>query len=59
GYDPQFGARPLKRTLQRRVQNPLALRLLQADFKPGQTIEVDFEGGEFRFRAQVREAARV
>src|SRR5439155_721534 len=54
GYDPSFGARPLKRTLQRRIQNPLAMMLLQGEFKPGQTVRVDFEGGEFRFKAAAR-----
>jgi ATP-dependent Clp protease ATP-binding subunit ClpB len=56
GYDPQFGARPLKRTLQRRVQNPLAMRLLEGAFRSGQTVEVDFEDGDFVFRAATREA---
>jgi ATP-dependent Clp protease ATP-binding subunit ClpA len=51
GYDPHFGARPLKRTLQRRVQNPLAMRLLKGEFKPGDTVVVDFARGEFEFRA--------
>jgi ATP-dependent Clp protease ATP-binding subunit ClpB len=59
GYDPNFGARPLKRTLQRRIQNPLAMRLLKGEFKPGQTIEVDFEKGEFVFRAAARERAEA
>ena len=59
GYDPNFGARPLKRTLQRRIQNPLAMRLLKGEFKPGQTIEVDFEKGEFVFRPLVRETVRA
>jgi len=59
GYDPHFGARPLKRTFQRRIQNPLAMKLLAGEFKPGQTIEVDFEGGEFTFHAQAREGAAV
>ena len=49
GYDPQFGARPLKRTLQRRVQNPLAMRLLQGEFKPGGGVVVDFRDGAFTF----------
>jgi ATP-dependent Clp protease ATP-binding subunit ClpA len=57
GYDPQFGARPLKRTLQRRVQNPLAMRLLEGEFKPGQTIRVDFAGGEYSFRAEAPKPA--
>jgi ATP-dependent Clp protease ATP-binding subunit ClpB len=55
GYDPHFGARPLKRTLQRRVQNPLAMRLLKGEFKPGDTVVVDFARGEFQFRAQKHE----
>ena len=59
GYDPHFGARPLKRTIQRRVQNPLAMRLLQGEFKPGQTIEVDVERGEFVFKVPRREPARA
>jgi ATP-dependent Clp protease ATP-binding subunit ClpB len=41
GYDPVYGARPLKRTLQRRVLDPLALAILQGEFKEGDAIEVD------------------
>ncbi|MDY7039744.1 MAG: AAA family ATPase, partial [Chloroflexota bacterium] len=41
GYDPQFGARPLRRTLQRRVENPLALQLLQGEFAAGDVVVVD------------------
>jgi ATP-dependent Clp protease ATP-binding subunit ClpB len=41
GYDPDFGARPLKRTIQREIQDPLAMRILSGDFHPGQTIRVD------------------
>ena len=60
GYDPHFGARPLKRTLQRRVQNPLALKLLQGEFKPGQSIEVDAKDGEFTMKPKpVRAKERV
>jgi ATP-dependent Clp protease ATP-binding subunit ClpB len=55
GYDPHFGARPLKRTIQRRVQNPLAMKLLTNEFAPGETIEVDVEGPGFVFRS-LREA---
>jgi ATP-dependent Clp protease ATP-binding subunit ClpB len=51
GYDPQFGARPLKRTIQRRLQNPLAMKLLEGAFKPGDVVEVTMESGELRFRA--------
>jgi ATP-dependent Clp protease ATP-binding subunit ClpB len=60
GFDPHFGARPLKRTIQRRIQNPLAMKLLRGEFKPGQLIEIEFEKGEFVFRvAKAREPAGV
>jgi ATP-dependent Clp protease ATP-binding subunit ClpB len=59
GYDPHFGARPLKRTLQRRIQNPLAMKLLSGEFKSGQTIEVDVKKGEFVFRAVAPEPAHA
>ena len=49
GFDPVFGARPLKRTLQRRVQDPLALRLLEGEFQPGDTVRVDARGDELTF----------
>jgi ATP-dependent Clp protease ATP-binding subunit ClpB len=51
GYDPHFGARPLKRTLQRRVQNPLALKLLEGAFQPGEGVEAGYEAGQYVFRA--------
>ncbi len=41
GYDPVYGARPLKRVIQQRLQNPLALHLLQGDFRDGDTVQVD------------------
>jgi len=41
GYDPVYGARPLKRALQRMVLDPMALKVLQGDFAPGDTIKVD------------------
>jgi len=41
GYDPVYGARPLKRALQRMVLDPLAIKVLQSDFAPGDTIKVD------------------
>jgi ATP-dependent Clp protease ATP-binding subunit ClpB len=41
GYDPVYGARPLKRAIQQRLQNPLAVRLLQGDFVAGDTVLVD------------------
>jgi ATP-dependent Clp protease ATP-binding subunit ClpB len=41
GYDPVYGARPLKRAVQRLVLDPLAMKVLQGDFVPGDTIRVD------------------
>jgi ATP-dependent Clp protease ATP-binding subunit ClpB len=45
GYDPAYGARPLKRAIQRLVQNPLALRVLEGEFPDGDTVVVDHEPG--------------
>ncbi len=53
GYDPVFGARPLKRTIQRMVQDPLALRLLNGDFAEGDTVVVDAVNGQVTFRTEV------
>jgi ATP-dependent Clp protease ATP-binding subunit ClpB len=41
GYDPQFGARPLKRAIQRLIQDPLAMKLLDGDVLPGESLSVD------------------
>ena len=58
GWDPAYGARPLKRALQRIVENPLALRLLEGDFAEGDTIRVDAPDGELVFeRAEATTAA--
>jgi ATP-dependent Clp protease ATP-binding subunit ClpB len=56
GWDPVYGARPLKRTIQRLVQDPLAMRILEGEFKEGDQIVVDVEGGEIAF-AKARAAA--
>ncbi|HEX6588516.1 MAG TPA: ATP-dependent chaperone ClpB [Longimicrobiales bacterium] len=45
GYDPAFGARPLKRAIQRLIQNPLALRILEGEFGAGDTVVADHEAG--------------
>lgn len=42
GYDPQFGARPLRRTLQKQIESPLSVKILQGEFKPGDTVTVDY-----------------
>ncbi len=49
GYHPEFGARPLKRTLQSFVLDPLALRLLEGEFGPGDSVRVDVSNGEVSF----------
>jgi ATP-dependent Clp protease ATP-binding subunit ClpB len=49
GWDPDYGARPLKRAIQRLVENPLALRLLEGDIADGDTIRVEAPDGEIRF----------
>ncbi|MHB8126899.1 MAG: ATP-dependent chaperone ClpB [Desulfitobacteriaceae bacterium] len=54
GYDPAFGARPLKRVIQQRLQNPLAMKLLQGEFKDGQHLLVDISpGGQFVFKESI------
>ena len=54
GYDPTFGARPLKRTIQRLVQDPLALRILEGEFKDGDVITVDAKGDGLTFQRSVK-----
>jgi ATP-dependent Clp protease ATP-binding subunit ClpB len=49
GWDPTYGARPLKRAIQRLIENPLALRLLEGEFGEGDSVRVDVEGGELVF----------
>jgi ATP-dependent Clp protease ATP-binding subunit ClpB len=46
GYDPTYGARPLKRVIQRRLQDPIAMAILEGRFREGDTIEVDAEGDQ-------------
>ncbi len=49
GFDPVYGARPLKRTLQQQVENPLAQRILKGEFNPGDRIAVSVRDGEIQF----------
>jgi len=46
GYDPHYGARPLKRVIQRTLQDPLAMRILEGDFPEGSNVTVDAPGGD-------------
>jgi len=57
GWDPTYGARPLKRALQRLVENPLAVRLLEGDFVDGDTILADAEDGAIGFERAADVAA--
>ena len=50
GFEPIYGARPLKRAIQQWIENPLAQRLLAGEYEPGREIVVDVEAGEFTFR---------
>ncbi|HVS07746.1 MAG TPA: ATP-dependent chaperone ClpB [Candidatus Dormibacteraeota bacterium] len=60
GYDPVYGARPLKRVIQRRIQDPLAMAVLDAKFREGDTVLVDAEKGELVLRkAGAKEHAGV
>jgi ATP-dependent Clp protease ATP-binding subunit ClpB len=52
GFDPVYGARPLKRTIQREIVQPLAMRLLQGEFHDGDTVVLDAEDGQLAFRAR-------
>jgi ATP-dependent Clp protease ATP-binding subunit ClpB len=60
GFDPVYGARPLKRAIQARLETPLAREILSGSFGPGDTVAVDVEGGELVFRnAAQRRRART
>jgi len=59
GWDPTYGARPLKRALQRLVENPLALRLLEGEFEEGDTVLVDARTGELVFEKAAAPNAAV
>ncbi len=46
GFDPEYGARPLRRTIQRLVENPVARGILQGEYRDGDTVELDAEDGK-------------
>jgi ATP-dependent Clp protease ATP-binding subunit ClpB len=59
GFDPVYGARPLKRAIQQQIENPLAQKILQGEFVPGDRIRVSARDGQLTFaRADERRAAR-
>ena len=54
GFDPVYGARPLKRAIQQQVENPLAERILRGEFVPGDAVTVDWRDGRLMFEKQRR-----
>jgi ATP-dependent Clp protease ATP-binding subunit ClpB len=58
GYDPAYGARPMKRAIQRLIQDPLALKMLEGEVKPGDSVvaDVDAKNGEMTFRREKMKA---
>ncbi|GAI95539.1 unnamed protein product, partial [marine sediment metagenome] len=59
GYDPLYGARPLRRAIERSVENPVSTKILRGEFKEGDTIKVDLVGNALTFtvKAAVKAAA--
>jgi ATP-dependent Clp protease ATP-binding subunit ClpB len=56
GYDPHYGARPLKRAIQTLIQNPLAVKLLQGEILPGQKIRVSADGDKIVVKTEAAAA---
>ncbi len=52
GYDPTYGARPLKRVIQQRVQNPQAVEMLRQEFGEGSGVKIGYRDGEFTFERE-------
>ena len=59
GYEPSYGARPLKRVIQQRIQNPLATEILNGNIAEGGTLTVDAQHGEFVFQANSPAATKI
>jgi ATP-dependent Clp protease ATP-binding subunit ClpB len=57
GYDPNYGARPLKRAIQTLIQNPLAVKLLSGEILPGQVVKVSAKGDEMELKPEAAAAA--
>ncbi|MNY02621.1 Chaperone protein ClpB [compost metagenome] len=56
GFDPAYGARPLRRAIQREIETPISRLLLEAEFQPGDILRVDYADGRFTFFRAPREA---
>jgi ATP-dependent Clp protease ATP-binding subunit ClpB len=59
GYDPVFGARPLKRVIQKEVLDPLSVKVIRGDVSDGETVVVDNQNGQLVFQANLTEAPLV
>ena len=57
GYDPTYGARPLKRVIQRQLVDKLALKILEGEFVEGDEVEVDADDGELAFSSRAASPA--
>jgi ATP-dependent Clp protease ATP-binding subunit ClpB len=57
GFDPVYGARPLKRAIQSEIENPLAKAILEGRFAPKDTIRADYRGGKIAFEKSPAKAA--
>jgi ATP-dependent Clp protease ATP-binding subunit ClpB len=58
GYDPEYGARPMKRAIQRLIQDPLALKILDGEVRPGDevVIDTDSKGEQMKFTSEKAKA---
>ena len=59
GFDPQFGARPLKRVVQQRIENAIASGILGGTFKDGDTVRVDYQGKTFTFSTDAKKKSKI
>ncbi|MER3485210.1 MAG: hypothetical protein C4345_03765, partial [Chloroflexota bacterium] len=59
GYDPVYGARPLKRLIQKEVLDPLSMLLLSGELRDGEAVTVDALGGKLTFHASMSQAPMV
>jgi ATP-dependent Clp protease ATP-binding subunit ClpA len=59
GYDPVYGARPLKRVIQRQILDPLSVKLIAGDIAEGEIVVIDERDGQFTFHASMSEAPVV
>jgi ATP-dependent Clp protease ATP-binding subunit ClpA len=59
GFDPNFGARPLRRLIQREIENPISNQIISGEYKEGDIVNVDFAGDKLSFKLQKRVPLKV